>query len=74
MNRDETLKFIAAKDLLTLHEGAVLIQEYIFDRTGKRVVISAINLNQDLFEKAVTVASNYYTLCSANNKGNNSNQ
>lgn len=62
MDRLEVLRSIASKDLITIHEGVILITEYIFDMTGKRIVINGTNLKQDLFEKAVTIASNYYIL------------
>lgn len=55
----QLLRVLVAKPILSVSEAVFLIQEYIFEKKGERVVITDIS-NVDLFEKAVTTASNYY--------------
>lgn len=57
--REKFLKELAEQDFLSIPHTLLLIQEYIFDVKSERVVITDIS-NMDLFEKAATIATNYY--------------
>lgn len=60
-DRNDVLAFLAHKPMLTIQEAVILISEYIFDIKAVRVVITDIS-NTELFEKAATIATNYYIL------------